>query len=227
MAANVALISALMPHLAGLDDRLVLVGGCAIALSVTDVGHAPVRATVDVDFVTGFVSVGGYQKLESELRKRGFEPDPDGVICRFVREGRILDIMTPEEGLFGFSNPWYSEVLDSASWHALPNGSRVLLSSAPALFATKLVALQDRGSSDYASSTDLEDIVSLIDGRPELGGELETASADLRSWVAEELDTLLGQPSFTGVIPYHLPGDEASQARLPIVIERMRRMAGA
>ena len=172
------------------------------------------------------MSVSDHQGLESELRRRGFEPDRE-VVCRFVKGDRILDVMTPEEKLFGFSNLWYEEVLNSALWHAFSGGSRVRLAAAPALFATKLVALQGRGSNDYPTSPDLEDIVSLIDGRPELTGEFEGASEHLRSWVADELDTLLGLQAFTEAIPYHLTGDEASQARLPLIIERMRRIAGA
>ena len=45
--------------------------------------------------------------------------------------------------------------------------------TAPYFLATKFEAFHGRGNSDYRMSHDLEDIVTVIDGRPELASEVE------------------------------------------------------
>ena len=43
--------------------------------------------------------------------------------------------------------------------------------------------------------------------------------------VADEIRALLGNSSFLEALPGHLPGDDASQARLPLIRERLRQLA--
>ena len=53
--------------------------------------------------------------------------------------------------------------------------------------ATKLEAFRQRGQSDPYGSRDLEDIVAVVDGRPELVMECRAASSDVRSYLASAL----------------------------------------
>ena len=95
--------------------------------------------------------------------------------------------------------------------------------AAPVFLATKLVAWASRGGGDVLHS-DIEDIVAVVDGRPELLGELEADAPRLRKFVAESVASLLA----TGLedqVAGHLPGDRASQGRLPIVLTTLRRIA--
>jgi hypothetical protein len=46
--------------------------------------------------------------------------------------------------------------------------------------ATKIEAFEGRGNSDYWASHDLEDIIMLFDGRPEIVQEVQ--SADMSIW---------------------------------------------
>jgi hypothetical protein len=48
----------------------------------------------------------------------------------------------------------------------LPSGAGVRSVSAPYFLATKLEAFDGRGSGDYLTSHDIEDLVAVIDGRP-------------------------------------------------------------
>jgi len=50
----------------------------------------------------------------------------------------------------------------------LPSGRYICLITAPVFIATKLEAFHDRGGGDFLVSHDLEDVVTVIDGRPAL-----------------------------------------------------------
>jgi len=65
----------------------------------------------------------------------------------------------------------------------------------------------------------------VIDGRRELADELAGAPEGLQDYVAATLADLIANEDFVEALPAHLPPDEASQARLSIVMERVRLMA--
>lgn len=66
----------------------------------------------------------------------------------------------------------------------------------------------------YLVSHDIEDIVTIVDGRESLVDEVRNSPAELHNYLAF-LDSLAG----------HLPGDPGSQSRLPMVIQRLRSLA--
>ena len=72
----------------------------------------------------------------------------------------------------------------------------------------------------------MEDIINVIDGRPELLEEVNAGLESVRTYLREEFDELLAHESFVDAIPMHVRGDAASQARVPIIVERLRRLAG-
>jgi len=94
--------------------------------------------------------------------------------------------------------------------------------SAPSFLATKLVSYTDRGGRDPYHH-DLEDIIALVDGRESLTIELEQESHELRIFVAQAIGRMLSE-GMSSNIAYHLPPDDASQARLPLVLKRLRAM---
>lgn len=96
----------------------------------------------------------------------------------------------------------------------------------PAHFvATKLEAFEDRGRGDYAQSHDLEDVLSVVDGREQLVAELRQASAPLRAYVAGVFARLLDDEDFLNVLP-GLILESGPAARGPIVLQRLRAIAG-
>jgi hypothetical protein len=92
--------------------------------------------------------------------------------------------------------------------------------------ATKLEAFHNRGDRDYAGSHDLEDIINVVDGRPELVDEVDQAPINVRGYLREEFDELLANQKFVDAIPMHLRSDSASQARLSIILKRLQQLAG-
>ena len=92
----------------------------------------------------------------------------------------VLDVMPTHERILGFGNPWYHPALTSAQTVVLPTGERIRAVTAPYFLATKLEAFARRGHGDYLASVDMEDIITVIDGRPEIVGEMTGADLELR-----------------------------------------------
>lgn len=109
----------------------------------------------------------------------------------------------------------------------LPSGASIRAVRPDYLVATKLEAYFGRGNGDMLSSVDFEDLVRLVDGREELGAEIEHAPPELRSYVVESLGSLSGQPLFETAVGGALYPDAASQARLPLVLQRIAQIRDA
>jgi hypothetical protein len=76
----------------------------------------------------------------------------------------------------------------------------------------------------YFESHDLEDVLSVIDGRPELTDELKVAESALRIYVAQIFANLLKDEDFLNALP-GLVMDGSPQVRRPVVLERLRTIA--
>ena len=94
--------------------------------------------------------------------------------------------------------------------------------TAPIFLATKLEAFRGRGRGDYLFSHDLEDLMAVVDGRASLVEECQLSPAELRNDLASQFAALLATPAFVEALPGFLPGDQASQQRLPGVVQTLR-----
>jgi hypothetical protein len=160
------------------------------------------------------------------LRAIGFVEDQSAgaPLCRWRVADVILDVMPTDERLLGLGNRWYRPALLAARGLDLPTGEHIRVVTAPFFLATKLEAFAGRGRGDYLASPDLEDIITLIDGRPEVVEEVSRVQTELRQYLAEYFSRLLVARAFVEAIPAHLPPDAASQARLPLLLDRLRRL---
>jgi len=221
---NLPILMLIAKALGDLCDSLVFVGGCATGLLLTTPRAQAIRATQDVDVVVHAISTADYHAMEKAVEARGFKHDlsPEAPICRWVLQGIALDLMPSQPGILGFHNCWYPLAIETAARINLPDGQDIRLITAPVFVATKFEAFHGRGNNDYLASHDLEDIITVIDGRPELLQEIDQADGGLRRYIATEFTTLLEGHDFLMALPGHLPGDAASQARLPELIRRMR-----
>ena len=222
---NLRLISAAVRVLAPLLDRMVLVGGCATGLLITDPAAAPVRATLDVDVIVEIESYAEFTRLEDSLRHLGFRQSHRAgtPICRWFREELILDVMPTDTSVLGFSTRWYHRAFENASQVRIGDHDARLI-TAPYFLATKLEAFHGRGHGDYRMSRDLEDIVTVVDGRAETVEETNVAPDDLRKFLSDEFRALLSNPVFLDALPGHLLPDAASQQRAGLIVERIKRL---
>lgn len=223
---NVELLTAVAVALGELREQMVFVGGCATALLITDPAAAPVRVTHDVDAIVAIVSLSEYHRLGGALRAKGFvqtveEGEPP---YRWTHSGMKLDLMPANPAVLGFSNRWYETALKSATTRTLKQSVEIRLVAPACFVATKLEAFLDRGRGDCLSSSDLEDVLCVVDGRPELAEELLTADAELRVYVAGAVARLLADEGFLNALPgLILEGSPA--VRTPIVLQRLRAIA--
>ena len=224
---NLAMVEVVANHLGRLKSRVVFLGGAATGLLLTDPAAAQIRPTKDVDVIVQVGSRMEYRALEKELLELGFRQDrSEGApLCRWVIEGVLVDVMPTDPALLGFSNRWYPEAMEEAMAFTLPGGTEIRLVSAPYFLATKLEAFLGRGEEDFMASHDLEDVVTLIDGRPGVVEEVLGANPDLRKYIAETLNRFLQDDSFIGSIQGSLLPDRASQARFPLLLERFRAIS--
>lgn len=146
-------------------------------------------------------------------------------VCRWVVGGVILDVMPTAESVLGFANRWYPlAVLHSQRRKVGRHYIRLV--SPPLFLATKLEAFDGRGRGDYRASHDSNDIIAVVDGRRELVAEVTASPVEIRAYLAQRIGRLHDAPLFIEAIPGHLPGDEASQARTPVIVARLRQFAG-
>ena len=133
--------------------------------------------------------------------------------------------MPLDEKILGFSNRWYKLAMDSAVVHELQADLRVRVVTAVYFCATKLEAFAGRGKNDYQSSHDLEDLMAVVDGRVKLIEEIYTAEAEVRTYIAAEVRKLLVTREFLDALPGYLLPDQASQARVSILLDRLKKIA--
>ncbi len=224
---NLAILVPVAEALGDLCESVVFVGGCATGLLLTAQRAHAIRATKDVDVVVRVVSIADYHAMERAVESRGFKHDlsPEAPICRWVWNGAMLDLMPSEPGILGFHNRWYPLAVKTATRVKLPGSIEIQLITAPLFVATKFEAFHGRGKNDYLASHDLEDLITVIDGRQELIQEIEESDNELRCYIAAEMNKLLEKRDFLMVLSGHLPGDAASQARLPELMRRLRSIA--
>jgi predicted nucleotidyltransferase len=206
-------------------DELVLVGGCAVGLLVTDPARTPVRATLDVDLLTEVAPLASYYQLAERLRRRGFaEQSAADVVCRWAKGELLIDVLPVDAKVLGFTNTWYAQAAHHARLHPLPSGRNIRLIAAPHFLATKLEAFASRGGGDYLHH-DMEDIVTVIDGRHSIVSEVQNSPADLRAFLLHELRVLLADTRFMDRLSWLLPPENLASRR-DITITRMRQIAG-
>lgn len=224
---NVDILEVAADRLRPLLDEFVFLGGCAAGLLLTDAAAPPVRATVDVDAIVEVGSLQDYYRVADRLRECGFREDQSegAPICRWSCPPVLLDVMPTQPDIIGFGNPWYALALQSAQQYRLPSGNTIRLVTAPCFVATKLAAFESRGGGDYVMSHDLEDIIVVIDGRSEIIREIARSEFSLWRFLASSFKRLMDDSRFMESLPAFLPGDAASQARLPTLVERLRAIA--
>lgn len=206
-----------------LDDlgtEAVFVGGAVVGLLLTDSAAPSIRPTNDVDLVFAVDRISTWQtKLTQRLRELGFRETGD-VICRWRVDGVLVDVMPSRAEILGFSNRWYPEAVATAS--AVPVDDTSIRLIAPVLFlATKIEAFAGRGAGDFYASHDIEDILAVINGRPEVVGEVASSRTDVRRYVVATFSGWLRDADFQNALEGHVESgrERIVQARLRLIVE--------
>jgi hypothetical protein len=164
--------------------------------------------------------------VEEKLRSVEFDHDmrAGAPRCRWVLGNLTVDIMPTDGAFLGLNTTWFKEALATATEREILD-TRLRLVSPVGFLAIKYVAFLDRGDDDYYASQDLEDFVTVIDGRENIVAEVEQAPADLRCYVIGAVRSLVDTPEFDEVLPGQIPPDRGSQQRLPVLRKKLRGIA--
>lgn len=221
---NIEMLRLAVADLGDLIDELVFVGGCTTGLFITDEASAEVRATKDVDAIVEAATYSKYIDFEKRLEKADFHRDAskDAPICRWIKGETVFDVLPVEGNILGFSNSWYVGAVATAVFYEITPEVKIRVVTPPYFLATKLEAFADRGKHDFLGSRDLEDIISVVNGREELMIEIKNAPNDVRAYISATVTELLTQRGFIDSIPGHLNPD---QSRINIVIDRLRQIS--
>jgi hypothetical protein len=158
-------------------------------------------------------SLAAYHRLAEQLMGRGFKQTmaDNTPPFRWFWNRMQLDLVPLDEKVLGFANPWYRVGYENALTTELTGGLRLRHLSAPHFLATKFEAFKDRGRNDVYLSHDLEDIMTVVEGRASLVQEVLAAHEAVRQHVGQSVATLLKMPAFHNALPGLLSDPEREQ----------------
>ncbi len=223
---NLGALRAVADRLDRMGIEYAFLGGSIVALLLDEPDLSPVRPTDDVDVIIEVAAGTRFSEIEARLREQQFSHDmrPGAPRCRWVLAGLSVDIMPSDGALHGINTAWFKEALATVFVREFAHTSLRLISPV-AFLATKYVAFSDRGFGDFYGSHDLEDFITVIDGRESMVAEVDQANTALRGHVINSVQQLLDEPFFNQALPGYLAPDNASQQRLPDLRRKLRLIA--
>lgn len=225
-AVDLAAVQEVAKQLDKLGEPYALTGGVVVGFLLDHPELVDLRPTNDVDAITAVTTYAGQAQMEARLRALGFAHDvsEDAPTCRFIFNGIKVDVMPARDQTGRFHDRWFEHAVKTSSANSLGDVS-VRTVRAPCFVAMKLTAFEDRGRGDWYGSHDLEDIITVVDGRASLRDELADEEDSLRAYVCGSISEMLGNRGFLEALPGHLPPDRASQNRLPLLVRRLTSIA--
>ena len=186
-------IQTIATGLGDLLDQVVFIGGAVAELYVFAPGASEIRITLDVDCVIEIRSRKAYYELEVILRSKGFSHDTskDAPICRWIYEGVLVDVMPTKEEILGFTNSWYEIGISNKIPYILPDGVEIAIFPPEVYLASKIEAFNNRGSQDFRQSHDFEDIIYLLDNKPDIQTDIVNSDDQVREFIKKEFSDLL------------------------------------
>lgn len=221
---NLLMLDKAVARLGDLADELVYVGGCAMCALVTDPAAGFLRPTKDIDVVTEVTSLGDYYKIAERFREQGFKEDMQGPYCRWILEETVVDLMPAQLEEIGSINSWYPDAASHSEKFSLPSGSSIYVVSSPYFVATKLEAFNGRGKEDYLGSHDMEDIITVINGREDIVEDILDADEKVRTHLQEEFEKLVNNTGFVQSLPGHVSYDSLNLGREKVVLDKLHRV---
>lgn len=199
MIKNIALIKIVAHALGELNQSAVFVGGATLPFYIPQKYWPQVRPTEDIDLVTQVIGRLNNWKQDEILRQKGFKNDfaQGAPVCRWKYNDIIVDIMSIDENVFGFSNKWYAEGLKNCRITSLDE-QKINVLSLPYFLATKIEAFEDRGKGNYLYGKDIEDIISVIEvlDRNIFATEIKNTSHELRIYLKDKISFLKSSTEF-------------------------------
>ena len=220
---NMNMLQTVADGLRELKEEVVFVGGAVAELYVSDPAASDIRPTDDVDCVIELSTSTEHNKLEENLRNKGFANDtsPGAPICRWVYNGIRVDIMPTDYDILGFSNRWYAEGMGSKIVKTLQDGTEIYVFPPEYYLAAKFEAHNNRGGNDLRQSHDFEDIIYIFENCPTVVEDIGNSTPVVKEFLKEACQGLLVKDNLTEGIESALPfgSDSDSTERIIEIID--------
>lgn len=200
---SIKAINTIALALGDLNEQVVYVGGAVAGLYIDNPGAPEVRPTKDVDIVLEIASVLELEDLRQKLAERGIHFAKDEkVMCRFIYQNILLDVMATKEVGWAPANPWFKSGFDHLEIRHL---DEVEIKIMPFVYylASKFIAFKNRGT-DPRTSHDFEDIVYVLDNRTTLVNDILESEEDVKVFLIVELTAVLNEASLQEAVLAHL-----------------------
>ena len=223
---NIGALRAVAAKLDPTGLNYAFTGGSIVNLLIDHPEFSPARPTDDVDVIIELLSTERYSDIEATLRQHGFDHDmsADAPICRCRLGELIVDIMPTQGEQIGLNTTWFTEILTHAIETEYAH-TPLKIVSAVGFLVTKYLTFTERGEGDFYASHDLEDFITVMDGRAAIVEEINEAPEALRNYLITNIQSLVEDEDFQEALPGHLPPDSASQQRLPQLQQKLKDIA--
>ncbi len=204
-----------------LAGEVVFVGGATTCLYVDEKIADDIRPTEDVDCTIEITNKNEYDSFQAKLRSKGFSHDTSkgAPICRFkFHDLLVLDVMPNDPKILGFSNSWYSEGIKNKISTKVAD-KEIYIFSLPYFLASKFEAYNGRGKNDPRFSSDLEDIILVIDSVVNFDLAKYPMSDNLKKYLSEMAQLFLSDKFIFEAIGGYLNG---KQEKVDKVSKRLR-----
>lgn len=216
--------------LGDLVENMVFSGAVATGMLITDATAPCVRVVRDMELIVKVNNLQEYISLADELRAKEFVPDENRAdpISRWVSGDIILELASTDPKIMGFGSQWYESAMEKAELIQLPSESNIKRVSSPYFLIIKLDAFLGFGSGDYLRSPDVEDIIAVLDGRPEVVKEikiLKKSDPDVVKQLSNGFNEFLKNSQFVEAVSAYMPTIETSHDRVTAILKRIVEIA--
>jgi predicted nucleotidyltransferase len=218
---NIIMLQTVASGLGDLVNEMVFVGGAVAELYADDPASSDIRPTQDVDCTIELSSYREHTELEKELRTKGFANDTSqgAPICRWIYQDIKVDVMPTDEDVLGFNNRWYPGGVGNKIPKTLPDGTEIFVFSPEYYLAAKYEAHNDRGGNDLRQSHDFEDIIYILDNCTSILEDIRNADEDVKSYLKDESESLLGNDGLAEGIESALPyGSDSDRVEMIVTL---------
>lgn len=203
---NQAYLIAVAHALGPIVEEVVFTGGRVVQEYLAVPAVREPRVTEDADVIVEATTYAEYMAFGERLKARGFSQSANRNTppYRWERKSLVLDVMPLDAEVLGFTNRWYRSGVATAEEIILAESTRIKILDAPHFLASKMEAYGGRGGDDPYLSHDLEDLVSVISGRPDCVAEVKAAGPELAGWLGSRLASVFPHDRRIELVAGHL-----------------------
>lgn len=190
-----------------LNKKVFYLGGSTLSLYVSKYAAAQNRVVGEVDCILGSLALNDYFQWEEWLTERGFvkEEAINHFQHRWRYEGIPVNILARTRETLAYKYRWLDEGIFHAQSYPIAEGLSIR-SFTPAYFiAAKIESFLNKAKGDFRTSEDFEDLMFVLDNRPQIVEELCQSFYEVRNYIQQYFMRFLKDPTLEEGLYYVLP----------------------